>query len=699
MKASFLNGDYLQQFYPWSKIYSEAIKNFSFPFWTRYVNSGFPLMAEGQIGGFYPLNIILFSLLPFNVAYNYSIIIHFILGGIFTYIYSRKMGADQWGGALAALIFCFGSGYAGCFYNIITLRTLVWFPLGLLIIEKYFDAKKIKYYIYLGIILSMQFLAGFTQMAVYSALFYVIYFIYGLKIRQNLKIDDIVRIAISFLVAFILFLPQFILTLKMADLSTRGSTSLGFALWGSFNPINLISLCFPKVIFHGSQFYIGIFSIVFFIFAMFIYKKELKIKPIFIILLVSFFLSLGAYNPLYVLAIKVINFYSFRNPSKFIFFSVFAAAVLSGYGFTLFSKINYHKEKIKAIRTAFFLIGASIITFILSNIILRLFKENILAIGKWYVTHYVFGKEYHRHYLHTYISKVGIVYDELYQATSFLSIFILISFFLCLMAMFTIRYLMKIKNINNIHKIIITGFIVFDLFIFSFYGIGFSINIKSFQDLKITHNKILNILKSERDIFRILPFAMANENMPWWAKPSSNILVEVDSIASYSPLVQKNYKDEISSLEIVDNSLGIIYPETKAIKDKYNLLRILNVKYVIASEELNFDFLEKVIAEDKIILYKLNNSLPRLFFLSNLDGNALEEQITPVEIIKYGNGYIEGELDSPVKGFVIFSENYYPTWDVYVDGVKTQNIKFMNLIQAAAVDKGKHKIIFKYRPF
>jgi hypothetical protein len=106
MKGSFLAGDYLVQFYPWSKSYSEAIKNFAFPFWTKYINSGFPLMAEGQIGGFYPLNMVIFFLFPLNPAYNYSIIIHFILGGIFAYLYARKIGADQWGGALSAFVFC-----------------------------------------------------------------------------------------------------------------------------------------------------------------------------------------------------------------------------------------------------------------------------------------------------------------------------------------------------------------------------------------------------------------------------------------------------------------------------------------------------------------------------------------------------------------------------------------------------------------
>ena len=178
MKEGMLKGDFIVQFYPWMKIYAEALKNFTFPFWTRYFHSGFPLMAEGQIGGFYPLNILMFFILPFKVAYNYSVIIHFLLAGGFSYAYSRRLGADQWGGALSALLFCFGSAYAGAFYNIVTLRTLVWFPAVLLLIECYISRKRTFYIILAALISGMQCLAGFIQVAVYSAIFYFIYMVY-----------------------------------------------------------------------------------------------------------------------------------------------------------------------------------------------------------------------------------------------------------------------------------------------------------------------------------------------------------------------------------------------------------------------------------------------------------------------------------------------------------------------------------------
>jgi hypothetical protein len=72
LKTTFNTGDYFQQFYPWSSFYAENIKNFRLPLWTRYVQSGFPLFAEGQVGMLYPLNILFFFALTFILFFFIS---------------------------------------------------------------------------------------------------------------------------------------------------------------------------------------------------------------------------------------------------------------------------------------------------------------------------------------------------------------------------------------------------------------------------------------------------------------------------------------------------------------------------------------------------------------------------------------------------------------------------------------------------
>src|SRR3989338_2629944 len=118
LEKAFLSGDHLIQHYPWAKFLQDSIRHFRLPWWTSEIQCGFPLLAEGQIGAFYPPNLLFLSLLPLRWAYNYEILFHFCLGSIFFYLYVRRLGLSRNAAFFAALIFIFGSAEGGFFYNV-----------------------------------------------------------------------------------------------------------------------------------------------------------------------------------------------------------------------------------------------------------------------------------------------------------------------------------------------------------------------------------------------------------------------------------------------------------------------------------------------------------------------------------------------------------------------------------------------------
>ena len=75
--------------YAYKNFLSESLKQKKSFLWTTDINCGYPIHAEGQGGFFYPINLLLFSILPSYIAFNYSIILVFFLTGIFTYLYLR----------------------------------------------------------------------------------------------------------------------------------------------------------------------------------------------------------------------------------------------------------------------------------------------------------------------------------------------------------------------------------------------------------------------------------------------------------------------------------------------------------------------------------------------------------------------------------------------------------------------------------
>ena len=72
-----------------------SIKNGEFPFWNRYIYSGFPLFANPQTSILYPVLWILYFIFPLSVAYNISILLHYSLAGIFTYIFLNRYKLDK----------------------------------------------------------------------------------------------------------------------------------------------------------------------------------------------------------------------------------------------------------------------------------------------------------------------------------------------------------------------------------------------------------------------------------------------------------------------------------------------------------------------------------------------------------------------------------------------------------------------------
>ena len=106
----------------------ESIKSGNFPLWNPYQFCGHPFFANPQHAVLYPLNG-LFFLLPFDVAFNAIIILHFFLGGLFTYFFVRDLKVNRSGALISGLIFML-SGYFLSIHSLLTiLLSSVWTPL------------------------------------------------------------------------------------------------------------------------------------------------------------------------------------------------------------------------------------------------------------------------------------------------------------------------------------------------------------------------------------------------------------------------------------------------------------------------------------------------------------------------------------------------------------------------------------------
>ncbi len=87
----------------------------------------------------------------------------------------------------------------------------------------------------------------------------------------------------------------------------------------------------------------------------------------------------------------------------------------------------------------------------------------------------------------------------------------------------------------------------------------------------------------------------------------------------------------------------------------------------------------------KVFLEKQTN-----FTLDNVTGDALIENYTP--------NSVKIKTNSQGNNLLFLSDNFYPGWNAYIDGVKGSVYRADYTFRAVYVPKGEHEVVFKYEP-
>lgn len=685
-------GDYKLQFYPWAKLLSDHLKEGSLPLWARQIGCGFPLLAEGQSAVLYPPHWLLLGLLPFPFSYHSVFLTHFFMAGVFTYLLARKCRLGVAGATLAALVFMFGSSYAGLFYGVMSLRTLVWFPLSLYFVERLVEKHNKWVVVGLAASWAMSFLGGYPQMAFYSFLASGLHFFLRLaEPRRRSKGEAVKEYLAAVTLGLGLAACQLVPTLELARYSSRAGASLEFALQKSFNPLNVLTLFWPGFRhFLGFDFYLGVVPLSLAVLA--VVKTKDRNSRLFLFMGILFvLLALGRHNPLYVLMIQITKAHFFRIPSKFIFYASFYLALLAGMGMDqLLSKASENYVYfLKTIRRLFFLaIGIYGSAFAA----VRLFKEPILRFAEFYVREFIYGKPGHALSLEDYLRRLPDSYQELLARTDLLN-----PYFLSVLFVWAVLLLILVSWKQRVFKkwpliVAFTGITVMDLFFFSFYATGFRGNQVPAHTIRA--DEVARFLASAEGRFRT--YEMVTDPVkgapPWL--PNSNMLFGYSSIGVYSPLAMEAYREYLRDLGAVDNASGAYLASKEAVKKNLPLLSYLNVRYVIARENLDsiIDLRRVLSSPEGGLLYENAGYYPRAFWKGP---RASEEGI---EWVTESPTRLEFRLRASRDETLVLTETYYPGWMARLDGRPVPIHRADKVFRSVQIPKGEHSLIFSFEP-
>ncbi len=162
--GGLIGGDIYTYYFPLKAWYADRLHAGELPLWNPLIGNGMPALGESQTGVLYPFNVVLYSLLPLNAAFNASMIAHYMLAFGFTGMYLRRLGLGLAGVLLGATVFTYG-----WFPARVSLEWAIvsgaWMPIAFWSADRWLERADRWSWLVLVAALAMQLLAGHFHMA------------------------------------------------------------------------------------------------------------------------------------------------------------------------------------------------------------------------------------------------------------------------------------------------------------------------------------------------------------------------------------------------------------------------------------------------------------------------------------------------------------------------------------------------------
>ncbi len=345
LQGVFYVGDIYRLGYPARYEYAQGLQSGHVPLWTSRALAGFPTLAEGQTGAYYPLNLLLYRLLPLPVAINYSVLVALWVGGVGLFLYARAIGLRRVPAFLASCAFMVGGFVPGHLNHLNMLAAVSWLPLLLWAIEWASLGTNWRRWLLVSVLFGLQGLAGHPQISLLSGLLALAYAavaplagtLGGFDLRKlgRRTAACVVALGLGATLAAVQWLP----TYELARLSQRGQgLDAEFFTSFSLHPLHFATMLWPFA--RGNPYplvsletigYMGALPLALAACAILL-RRDRVVMFWTLIGAAAFVLSLGQWNPLYQYLRHVPVLNMFRAPARYLLWLDLAIAALAAVG-------------------------------------------------------------------------------------------------------------------------------------------------------------------------------------------------------------------------------------------------------------------------------------------------------------------------------------------------------------------------------
>ena len=206
------------------------------------------------------------------------------------------------------------------------------------------------------------------------------------------------------------------------------------------------------------------------------------------------------------------------------------------------------------------------------------------------------------------------------------------------------------------------AYLIVVLLLIDLWFVGYKMNkTKDVIDLRIVKNRIVEFFKKQKGLYRVLFVPPLRNTSNFYA------VHKIETVFGYHPAKLKIYQENV-----------IDKPQT------LEGLSYLNVVFIVSKDKI--DGLKLVESVDGVFIYSNHKANPRYF----LEGPGR------INLVDRGIEYAKMQVSTEIVQRLVFSEIYYPSWKVYVDGREKKNEIWRDLLCSVELEPGEHLVELKY---
>jgi hypothetical protein len=685
--------DSLGQYFPWRDFAAHSLRAGQIPLWNPYQFCGTPFLANGQSAIFYPLNLI-FWLLDSRRAFGWSMLLHLILGGWFTYLFLRALRLKRFAALIGGMVFAFNGYFVTWIYLPTLVNTAIWLPLALLFGEKYLRSGRWVFAAAAGAALGLSALAGHPQIFLLCSLFFALYFVaraltarrWGLLLGGGLLSGSAL-----ILVSAVQLLP----TLELLQFSHRasGGSEAGYQFYLSWAwPLtNLVTLLLPDFFGNptlGTYWGKGSYSE---------YCAYAGIIPLLLAAAGGFwgrrfaarFFGLAALFWLLCALGTPLNWPLFHfvpglknagSPSRLLLLYLISLSFLAGIGADWLARALREKSLswLKA-RLLGLIAGAALFSLLLTFLAKTLLPE---------------GEEL----------TLADLYVDALPNLIWLGV-------VCALSLVVIIFLRPTKKLSSLLAGALVILVAADLLLFGFRFVRFTPDKEVFPATGAT-----DFLRKNLGASRMLALTPVPLEQAWPASdlrmasyllrglrafpqalfpPNTPLVYRLRDILGYDSLYLADYRTLLGELEGRDPSPPTNGNLLLAHRVRRDLLPLFGVRYLVSRHPLEGKNL-RLVYDKECKVYELSDAFSRAWLADA--GHQPGSRTGNAEILADDINHVGIKAEASESGWLILADNFYPGWRANVDG-KEVPIEFAHrAFRAVALPAGEHKVDFYYRP-